>query len=84
MKNRYNYSDYLAEVHSLSAREHAEYIRCIDVIKSHVQKQLDTHQTEIKVALGRLNKLNTMIGIHKMMIKRSETSVDTLELVRLN
>ncbi|MEQ8470472.1 MAG: hypothetical protein RIC35_04770 [Marinoscillum sp.] len=84
MKNIYNYSEYLAEVHGLKVSEHTEYIKCITVIKRHVQHQLDSNAADSKLLRSRLSKLNTMMSIHEMMIRRMQSGKSALHLVGLN
>ncbi|MEQ9306917.1 MAG: hypothetical protein RJQ14_23580 [Marinoscillum sp.] len=84
MKNMYNYSEYLAEVHSLKVSQHQEYINCIAVIKKHVQYQISNQLSDVKLLQSRLIKLNTMMSIHEMMIRRMQAGKTSMDIVSLN
>lgn len=84
MEQNYTYLDYLAEVNSLTSREHQEYLNCITVIRKHVLKQMDAKETDEGVLRGRLDKLNSMGDIHQMMIRRLASGISARELAKLN
>ncbi|MAE86426.1 MAG: hypothetical protein CMB80_27070 [Flammeovirgaceae bacterium] len=84
MKQRYNYLEYLAEVNNLSTKEHKEYLKCISVIRKHVQKQIDSLEADLDILKGRLTKLESMGSIHQMMIRRLQSGMSARELAGLN
>ncbi|WP_421869237.1 hypothetical protein [Marinoscillum sp.] len=84
MKQNYTYLDYLAEVNNLNLSEHREYLNCMEVIKRHALKQSATLETTNDLWESRLGKLDSMINIHTMMIRRLQSGKSANELVRLN
>ncbi len=84
MKQNYHYLDYLAEVNGLTTNEHKEYLKCISVIKKHVERQINGVEMDRSLLAVRLNKLESMGNIHQMMIRRLQSGMSGMELSQLN